>query len=154
MAAKAQDALIVEAHQGAVAFGAGQHRRAAQRQQVRAIACVFIVEDEPVIALDLASMVEEAGANVVGPAMTLADAEALSSSEQIQVALLNVRIGNETIISIAAKLASRGVALVFHTGHGDADSLIGRWPQSRVLHKPVRPAEIACDPVLLRPGRA
>jgi DNA-binding NtrC family response regulator len=103
---------------------------------------VLIVEDEPIIALDLASMLKEAGATVVGPAMTLVEAEALSAREQFHVALLDVRIGNETITPVAAQLAGRGVPLIFHTGHGNADSLIGRWPQSRVLHKPVRPSEL------------
>jgi DNA-binding NtrC family response regulator len=103
---------------------------------------VLIVEDEPIIALDLASMLKEAGATVVGPAMTLVEAEALSAREQFHVALLDVRIGNETITPVAAQLAGRGVPLIFHTGHGNADSLIGRWPHSRVLHKPVRPSEL------------
>jgi DNA-binding response OmpR family regulator len=104
--------------------------------------CVLIVEDEPIIALDLVFIVEGAGAEVLGPAATLAEAEALSCNGRIAVALLDVRLGRDTIAPIAAKLANRGVPLIFHTGHGDAENLIACWPGARVLPKPARSEEL------------
>jgi DNA-binding NtrC family response regulator len=98
------------------------------------------VEDEPIIALDLASIVEDAGGKVIGPAMTLADAETLSGNGAIVVALLDVRLGSETITSIATKLADRGIRLLFHTGHGNVQNLVERWPGANVLLKPAQPA--------------
>jgi DNA-binding response OmpR family regulator len=100
---------------------------------------ILIVEDEPIIALDLASMVQEAGGKVIGPAMTLADAEALSGDRTISVALLDVRLGSETVTPVAAKLAERGVALLFHTAHGSVEALVSRWAGAKVLSKPARP---------------
>jgi DNA-binding response OmpR family regulator len=101
--------------------------------------CVLIVEDEPVIALDLASIFQDAGAEVIGPARTLREADALCSDERMAIAVLDVRLGEDTINSVAAKLASRGVALVFHTAHGTMNSLLAEWPQSQVLSKPASP---------------
>jgi len=100
--------------------------------------CILIVEDEPIIALDLASLVRETGADVLGPAMTLREAEILSCDDRIMIALLDIRIGKGTITHVATKLADRGVALIFHTGHENAESLLRQWPESRVLAKPAR----------------
>lgn len=99
---------------------------------------VFIVEDEPIVAFDLRVTLEEAGAKVIGPALSLEQAEELSSQQQISVALLDVRLGNVDIFTIAAKLWERGVPLVFHTGHSSAGALLERWPGSKVLTKPAR----------------
>jgi DNA-binding NtrC family response regulator len=100
-------------------------------------AVVFIVEDEPIIAYDLRLTLEEAGAEVVGPALDLAQAQALASSE-MSVALLDVRLGDHDVFAVAARLWDRGIPLVFHTGHASVDTLLSRWPGSRVLAKPVR----------------
>ena len=104
--------------------------------------CVLIVEDEPIIALDLTSIVQEAGAVVLGPATTLAEAEHLSHSEHIAVALLDVRVGKETVTPVAAMLAARRIGLVFHTGHADDEELLTHWPDARVLRKPALPSEL------------
>ena len=100
--------------------------------------CILIVEDEPIIALDLASLIRETGAEVLGPAMTLREAETLSCDDRIVIALLDIRIGKGTVMHVATKLADRGVALIFHTGHENAESLLRKWPGSRVLRKPAR----------------
>lgn len=101
-------------------------------------ASVFVVEDEPIVAFDLRITLEDAGATVIGPAMNLEQAEVLAAVENISVALLDVRVGNSDIFSIAAKLWDRGVPLIFHTGHAKADTLMARWPGSKVLTKPMR----------------
>ena len=101
-------------------------------------ACVFVIEDEPIVAFDLRVTLEEAGAKVIGPAMSLRQAEALSSEEHISVALLDVRLGKADVFPVAAKLWDRGIPLVFHTGHGTPEVLLARWPGSEVLTKPTR----------------
>ena len=99
--------------------------------------CVLVVEDEAIVALDLAFMLEEAGADVVGPALTLEAAEKLSNDDRITVAVLDVRLGDKTVEPVANKLHDRGVPIIFHTGHGTASGLRARWPDSIVLIKPV-----------------
>ena len=101
-------------------------------------AIVFVVEDEPIVAFDLRMTLEEAGAQVIGPALSLAQAEALASQEPMSVALLDVRLGDHDVFEIASKLWKRGVPLIFHTGHGTLDALLARWPGSKVLSKPAR----------------
>ena len=101
-------------------------------------ASVFVVEDEPIVAFDLRMTLEDAGATVIGPALTLEQAEALVAEADISVALLDVRIGQGDVFPIAAKLSDRGIPLVFHTGHATVDTLLARWPGAKVLTKPTR----------------
>jgi DNA-binding NtrC family response regulator len=114
---------------------------------------VLVVEDEPIIALDLASMLEDAGAEVIGPAMTLQQADMLCRDERIALAILDVRLGSDTVMSVATNLADRGVPLLFHTGHATSASLRAQWPECRVLLKPAPSQDIldAVQTMLSRP---
>jgi DNA-binding LytR/AlgR family response regulator len=100
-------------------------------------AVVFVVEDEPIVAYDLRLTLEDAGAEVIGPALDLEQAQVLASGD-MSVALLDVRLGDRDVFAVAARLWERGIPLVFHTGHGNVEALLSRWPGSRVLLKPVR----------------
>ena len=103
-------------------------------------AYVFVVEDEPIVAFDLRMMLQEAGATVIGPALCLKQAQALSCEEPMSVALLDVRLGTNDVFKVAGTLWDRCVPLVFHTGHGRVEALLARWPGSKVLAKPTRSA--------------
>jgi DNA-binding response OmpR family regulator len=114
---------------------------------------VLVVEDEPIVALDLASMLEDAGARVIGPAFTLAEAEALSENLEITVAVLDLRLGNQTVAPVATKLFRRNVPIIFHTGHGTLESLSAEWPDCRLLLKPARPDELVAAVAAALQGR-
>jgi CheY-like chemotaxis protein len=112
---------------------------------------ILVMEDEPIIALDLQSTLEDAGAFVVGPATTLAGALALIQSETIDCALLDVRMGRESGFPAAEKLRAQGVRWVFHTGNGDVDSLSKGWPPCPILLKPADPPAVVRALLALRP---
>ena len=57
---------------------------------------VLIVEDEPLLAIDLAQEVSLAGYIVVGPATSVAKAIDLFCDEGCDAAILDVNIRNET----------------------------------------------------------
>ena len=79
---------------------------------------ILIVEDEYIIAADLAQSLEGLGAKLIGPAGSVADALALIARERaIDVAVLDVTLGSEKIFPVADVLQARGVAFVFATGH-------------------------------------
>jgi DNA-binding response OmpR family regulator len=103
---------------------------------------ILVMEDEPIIALDLQFTLEDAGAFVVGPATTLAGALALIQSETIDCALLDVRMGHESGFPAAEKLRAQGVRWIFHTGNGDADSLSNGLPSCPILLKPADPPAV------------
>lgn len=94
---------------------------------------VLVVEDNFLLAIDLAGMLERAGAEVVGPVMSVE--EALAALDPLpDVATLDVQLGEETSFPIADELARHGIPFVFVTGAG---GMIPTAHQSRPLcHKP------------------
>lgn len=105
-------------------------------------ACILVVEDEPLIALDVCQTLKNAGAKVVGPAMTVTAARALCVDGALAAAILDVRLGHELVFPIATWLAERNIPFVFHTGGTGGRDLRAEWPGREVLSKPVRPATL------------
>jgi DNA-binding response OmpR family regulator len=97
---------------------------------------VLVIEDEPLIALDLRSLLGIEGAEVLGPACSLAEGLRLAGGGDVDVALLDVRIGSETAIPIAEALRERGVPFAFYTGQIECDALRRDWPEAPVIAKP------------------
>jgi CheY-like chemotaxis protein len=96
---------------------------------------VVVVEDEALISLALAEMLEELGHQVVGPFATLAKADAAVQSEQFDVALLDIQLGHEEAYPLADILLSRGVPFAFMTGH-DTRALPAPYSAVAALAKP------------------
>src|SRR5688572_33077688 len=101
--------------------------RASMRDQVLSGCRILIVEDEAIIAFDLQSILEKAGAVVVGPARTIAAARELAATSEITAAILDVQLGDGAAFSIADTLAGRGVPFAFYSGHGDVAALQAEW---------------------------
>jgi DNA-binding response OmpR family regulator len=101
---------------------------------------VLIVEDDPIIGLDLSETIAAAGAVVVGPAHDVRSALALLESGPVDAAVLDHVIVGGDSRPIADFLARRGVAFLFHTSHrGD---LPIRYPLVTIIDKPSRPGEL------------
>lgn len=74
---------------------------------------VLVVEDEFLVALGLAGDLGALGCDVVGPAANLSAAMDAARQGELDVALLDVTLGGETVFPAAAMLAARGVPFVF-----------------------------------------
>ena len=111
---------------------------------------ILIVEDEAMLALDLEFAFEDAGAQVVGPAVSLDQAMALVSGvADIDAAVLDVDIAGQPVLPVAQALSAAGVPFVFHTGHGDRIDLLARFPRARLLMKPVLTDRLIAEVVSL-----
>ena len=97
---------------------------------------ILVVEDEYLIADDLCHALGEAGATVVGPATSVAQALALIGEESIDGALLDVNLNGEQGYPVADMLAGRCVPFVFATGYG-AGTLPERFAGVTVCCKPI-----------------
>ena len=97
---------------------------------------VLIVEDEPLIALELRTVLTDEGAQVVGPGRDLAESLALASKAGLSAALLDVRLGGETVAPLAQALNDRGVPFAFYTGQTETDLVRQQWPAAPVVAKP------------------
>src|SRR3954470_681835 len=80
---------------------------------------LLIVEDDYLIAADLASSLEELGAEVIGPAGTVEDALELvqRSGETLDGAVLDINLREQRVYPVATALARHGVPFVFVTGY-------------------------------------
>jgi DNA-binding NarL/FixJ family response regulator len=94
---------------------------------------ILVADDEFMIAIDLESILAEAGAEVVGPFQTAADA--LGAAEQpLSAAVLDIRLGEETSDRVAERLAGLGVPFLYYSGQALGDA--GTRPAAPVLTKP------------------
>lgn len=77
----------------------------------------LIVEDEPLVLMDLEDRLTAMGYLVVGKAATLDRGRMLARELDIDVALLDVNLAGTNSAAIADELCSRGVPFVFVTGY-------------------------------------
>src|SRR5258708_1573750 len=78
---------------------------------------VLVVEDEPIIALDIRQQLDDAGSEVLGPVTSVANALQLIAEPGCDVAVLNVNLGSETSEPIAQKLQASGKPFVVLSGY-------------------------------------
>jgi DNA-binding NarL/FixJ family response regulator len=102
--------------------------------------CILLVEDDPIIGLDLRQSFEEAGAVVLGPAPDVAGALVLLEQSPVDVGVLDVSIIGGDSLPIADLLSQRGVTFLFHTCH--RGGLRNRYPTVPIIDKPSRSSEL------------
>jgi two-component system, response regulator PdtaR len=101
---------------------------------------VLVVEDDFIVAYDMQSMLEEQGAEVIGPASSLQEARALLADSQPNAAVLDVNLNGEYVFPLAEDLRARGIPFLFATAYTDDDRLFPpATKQVLRLAKPVLP---------------
>ena len=79
---------------------------------------ILVVEDEYLLAQDLARELEDLGAEVLGPVPSVEEALALLDAEAPpDAAILDVNLGGEMVFPVAEALRERGVPFLFATGY-------------------------------------
>lgn len=97
---------------------------------------VLVVEDEYFIADDLARLLEQQGAEVVGPFSDVSEALALLKlDEPIDAAVLDINLHGEMIFPVAETLRSRDIPFVFATGYA-SESLPAAFSDVPRVEKP------------------
>ena len=102
---------------------------------------ILIVEDEPLVALDLAAVLEDAGVLVAGPAGTPEQALRIIESAPLDVALLDGNLHGRPVDDVAAALTRREVPFLFVSGYGK-ESLPRSFGNVPVLGKPFTPGQL------------
>jgi DNA-binding NarL/FixJ family response regulator len=100
---------------------------------------LLVAEDDPLILMDLEYTLEDAGAYIVGSCQTVKAALALCASESITAAILDIRLGRETIAPVVRELVRRGIPFVFYSGQTESDPICDEWPDCRLVPKPSAP---------------
>ena len=78
---------------------------------------VLVVEDEPLIAAEIAAMLEQAGFEIIGPAACVTEALSLLERENCDTAVLDVNLGRETSEPVAQVLIRNGTPFVVISGY-------------------------------------
>ena len=94
------------------------------------------------IAEDVRTELERAGATVVGPVPSIHKALRLIESERIDAAVLDVNLGEEKSFPIAEALEAREVPFLFATGYNSAD-IPPEWQRANIVMKPLRISAVA-----------
>jgi DNA-binding response OmpR family regulator len=96
----------------------------------------LVVEDEFLDSLDLETTRLEAGAAQVIAARNVEDGLAAVRAGGFDAAILDVRLGRQSIAPVAQALAERGLPFLFYTGQVSDQPTLGQWPNAAVVAKP------------------
>src|SRR5262249_26361905 len=94
-----------------------------------------VVEDEPLVALEIAASLEQAGAEMSGVVGSASDALVLIERTTLDAALLDGNLHGQHVGDIAAALTRKNVPFVFVTGYGP-ESLPPAFAGADLLSKP------------------
>ncbi|MDO9460990.1 MAG: response regulator [Alphaproteobacteria bacterium] len=103
---------------------------------------VLVVEDEPLIAMELALTIEEAGGVVAGSVRSLTEAIEAARTTDFDVALLDVRMRDGTTFSVAKILSVRKIPFLFCTGDSEQRDEFRDWPDVPLVSKPHKPENV------------
>jgi CheY-like chemotaxis protein len=102
---------------------------------------VLIVEDEPLVALDVHATLSAAGASLISAA-TAREAIELIAYAEISAAIVDVQLGREDATQVCNLLDQRRIPFVFYTGRAEKTVLLAAWPNIPVVKKPATPPAI------------
>jgi DNA-binding LytR/AlgR family response regulator len=105
---------------------------------------VLIVEDEYIVALNIATEATARGAVVIGPVGTVDDALEAIKNTDVDGAILDINLRRRESFPVADALADRRVPFVFATGYDIAHPIPARHANAARLEKPPPPGVLCC----------
>ncbi|USQ97674.1 HWE histidine kinase domain-containing protein [Caulobacter sp. RL271] len=95
---------------------------------------VLVIEDEPLVAMEIVSQLEDVGATVIGPAADAVAALEFVDRFRIDAALLDADLHGDAVDDIASALARARIPFAFVSGYG-RDSLPVGFDEVELLPK-------------------
>jgi DNA-binding response OmpR family regulator len=106
----------------------------------RASPCsILLVEDEPLLAMDVELLLDQAGFRFIGPAMNVEQAMRLIRDSAPDLTILDLNLGGEMALPLLDFLAERTISFVVLSGHSH-DMVPARYKDRPFLQKPCAPA--------------
>ena len=96
---------------------------------------ILLVEDEPLIALDVEELCLEHGAKQILTVQQTEDAQTLDFSH-FDVAVVDLVLGDRSTLPLAAAMRANGLPLVFTSGYSYAPELVLDFGDITLLSKP------------------
>jgi DNA-binding response OmpR family regulator len=104
---------------------------------------VLIVEDDPLIAMSLETTLCDTGAEILGPAHTVAHALKLIDASAPDAAILDYRLEKETSARVAARLNQLQVPFLFYTSF--RGTIAQDHPGVLIIDKPTEPDRLVSE---------
>lgn len=133
--------MVIGGQMAPAAAGVAPTRASGEGARGAGRVCVLVVEDEPMQAMVIAETLGRAGYDVLGPAASLAEAEALLASARPGMAVLDINLAGESTIGLATRLEGEGVPVLVLSGNGARAQVLG-MPHRLALPKPIRPGRL------------
>jgi DNA-binding response OmpR family regulator len=99
---------------------------------------VLVVEDEYLIAMQTASIVEDAGYTVIGPEASVDATRRVLAHQKVDLALLDINLGGELVFPISEMLDTMDIPYIFVTSY-PAIALPGEYGGRPLVQKPYVP---------------
>lgn len=104
---------------------------------------VLILEDEPIIAIDVENILMDGGMAVAGTLRSCADALIWLESNDADVALMDMHLLDGSCEPVARRLLERGIPFAIFSGGSESDETLDPIFSSGIwLEKPARPDRI------------
>ncbi|MEO6946909.1 MAG: response regulator [Nitrobacter sp.] len=103
---------------------------------------VFLVEDEAMIRMMVADMLEELGYSIVAETGEIEQALKLARTANFDIAILDVNVNGKLISPVAEVIEARNRPFIFATGYG-AQGLPPEYRDRPALQKPIQMENLA-----------
>jgi len=112
---------------------------------------VLVAEDEYFLADDMARLLDEHGATVIGPVACAQEALSIASDHGVDCAVLDINLRGCRSDQVARLLRARGVPFVFATGYEEGE-VAEDLREIRVYQKPFNVCSLVEDLLVLVNG--
>jgi PAS domain S-box-containing protein len=102
---------------------------------------ILVIEDEPLVAMDMSATLGEGGFEVLGPVAIVDEALRLIARADFDAVLLDANLGGKPVDALAAALTRRNIPFAFVTGYG-RESLPRAFAAAPMLAKPFAHREL------------
>jgi CheY-like chemotaxis protein len=103
---------------------------------------VLLIEDEYLVAMQMARQFADFGVEVVGPVATLDRALAFANGGALDAAVVDINLRGMMAYEVADQLQERGIPFVFASGY-DRSTIPPRFAGVIYCEKPIDPRQVA-----------
>jgi DNA-binding response OmpR family regulator len=96
---------------------------------------ILLVEDEAISAIDTRSILEMAGAKIIGPAYSVRQGFHWLAGHRIDCAVLDINLSDGLVFDLADAVARQAIPIVFLSAHS-LDVAPPQHRERRLVHKP------------------